>query len=111
MIKQLIALITLSIVTVLTMSHAQHLLEWLIRGHEWISDLLTNVFSGGSAGNTIRGLIALLSIPILISLIPTIIYWIIRRHWFPYFMETVWVVWLIQAGALIIVYKAATGAI
>lgn len=53
-----------------------------------------------------RGLIALLSIPIIVGLVPTVLYWVLRRHWFPYFMEIVWVIWLVQAGALIVMYKA-----
>jgi len=105
MIKQVIALIILSLVIILSMSYAQHGLQWLINTHNWVSQILTEVFSGGQAGKLTRGLIALLSVPILISLMPTLVYWVLKRHWFPYFMEIVWVVWLIQAGALIIMYK------
>lgn len=108
MIKQVIALMALSFVIIFSMPYAQQAVQLLVNSHEWASQLLTDVFSGGPAGNMIRSLIALLSIPVIVSLIPTIAYWIIRRHWFPYFMEIVWIVWLVQAGALIIVYKAAT---
>lgn len=106
MIKQVIALIALSVGVVLSMSYAQQGVEWLVTAHQWVSQLLTEVFSGGQAGNIARGLIALLSIPVIIGLVPTVVYWVVRRHWFPYFMEIVWVVWLIQAGALIVMYKA-----
>ena len=106
MLKQIIALIALSVAIVLSMSYAQEGLQFLLSAHDWISQLLTDVFSGGQAGNIARGLIALLSVPVLAGLIPTVIYWAVRRHWFPYFMEIVWVIWLIQAGALIIMYKA-----
>jgi hypothetical protein len=107
MLKQLIALITGSIIIILSMSYAQQALQLLVHAHDWISQILTEVFSGGQAGNLARGLIALLSIPILVGAIPTLIYWMFKRHWFPYFMEIVWVVWLIQAGALIVLYKTA----
>jgi hypothetical protein len=106
MLKQVIALIGLSIAIVLSMSYAALGIHWLLLAHDWISQLLTDVFSGGQAGNIMRGLIALLSIPIIIGLIPTVIYWVLRRHWFPYFMEIVWIIWLVQAGALIVMYKA-----
>ncbi|RDI41325.1 hypothetical protein [Aquicella lusitana] len=105
MIKQIIALIGLSILVVLSMSYAQQGMEALVSAHEWISQILTEVFSGGQAGNLARGLIALLSIPILVGLIPTVIYWIVKRSWFPYFMEIVWIVWLIQAGALMVMAR------
>lgn len=107
MLKQFIAIIALSIVIIFTMSYAQQAIQLLISAHDWISQLLQDVFSVGQAGNLARGLIALLSVPILAGLIPTLLYWMIKRHWFPYFMEIVWIVWLIQAGALLMMYKAA----
>jgi len=106
MIKQVIALVTFSFAIVFSMAYAEPAVQWLVSGHEWVSELLTNVFSGGPAGSMIRGLIALLSIPIFVGLMPTLVYWVIRRNWFPYFMEVVWVVWLIQVGALIVIHKA-----
>jgi hypothetical protein len=106
MLKQLAALIALSVAIILSMSYAQQGIQLLITAHGWVSQLLTDVFSPAHAGSLARELIALLSIPILFGLIPTITYWLIRRHWFPYFMEIVWIIWLIQAGALIVMYKA-----
>lgn len=107
MIKQIAALIALSIVLVLGMSYAQQGLEMLIGAYNWVSDLLSNVFSGGQAGNILRGLIALLAIPVLVGLVPTAIYYALKRSKFPYFMEIVWVMWLIQAGALTVINKGA----
>ena len=106
MLKQLIVLVAGSIAIILSMSYAQDTIQLLVSAHDWVSQILTQVFSGGQAGNLARGLIALLSMPILIGAIPTLLYWVLKRHWFPYFMEVVWIVWLIQAGALIIMYKA-----
>lgn len=105
MFKQIIILIALSLSIIFAMSYAQVGVEWLLAAHDWVSQVLTDVFSGGQAGNLARSLIALLSIPILVGLIPAIVYWVLRRHWLPYFMQIVWVVWLIQAGALIMMYK------
>lgn len=104
MFKQIIALIVFSVAIVLSMSYAQQVVQVLIHAHDWIAQILTDVFSGGQAGNLARGLIALLSMPILLGLIPALLYWLIKRHWFPYFMQIVWIVWLIQAGALVM-YK------
>jgi hypothetical protein len=108
MIKQIIALVIFSFAIVFSMAYAEPAIQWLVSGHEWVSQLLTNVFSGGPAGSVIRSLIALLSVPVFVGLLPTFVYWMIRRHWFPYFMEVVWVVWFIQVGALFIVHKAST---
>ncbi len=105
MIKQIIAVIILSIGLVLSLPYFQHAVQLLISAHDWVAQILTNVFSGGKAGNLARELIALLVLPVVVSAIPTMIYWIIKRHWFPYFMEIVWVVWLVQAGALAMLTK------
>lgn len=106
MLKQSLILVALSLAIILAMPYAQQAVQYLVNGHEWVSQLLTDVFSGGQVGNVARGLIALLSIPVLVALVTAAIYYLARRHWFPYFMEIVWVAWLIQAGALIILYKA-----
>src|SRR5690348_5743189 len=107
MLKHIVALIVLSLAIVLAMPYAQMGVQWLLAAHDWVAQLLTEVFSGGQAGNIAREFLALLSIPLAIALIPSIIYWFLRRHWFPYFMPIFWVVWLIQAGALVAMYKAA----
>lgn len=107
MLKQIIAILVLSVVIIVGMEYAQQTLQLLVSAHDWVADFLKDVFSGGQAGNIIRQLIALLAIPIVVALIPTIIYWIAKRSWFPYFMEVLWIVWLVQTSALVIVNKAA----
>ena len=110
MLKQIIGIIIISIAVIVGMPYAQQGLQYLLLGHDWVANILTQVFSGGEAGNIVRNLIALLAIPILVGLIPAIIYWIAKRSWFPYFMNIVWIVWLIQTSALVILFKAATSA-
>jgi hypothetical protein len=105
MLKHIIAIILLSVLVVIAMPYAQSGLNALLAAHDWIADTLKQVFSGGEAGNITRQLIALLSVPLLVGLIPAILYWFARRKWFPYFMELVWVTWLIQTSALIVLYK------
>ncbi len=107
MLKHILALILISILVILTMPYAQQGLQWILAGHNWVADTLTSVFSGGQAGDITRKLLALLAIPVVIGLIPVIIYWLTKRAWFPYFIQIVWVMWLIQTAALVILYKAA----
>lgn len=105
MIKQIIALVVLSIIVVVSMAYTQHVLEWILSAHNWVAETLTQVFSGGQAGDITRKLLALLCIPIVIGAIPVVIYWLAKRSWFPYFMHVVWVTWLAQTAALVIQYK------
>ncbi len=105
MLKQLIAIIAISILVILGMTYAQQGLQFIVSAHDWISDTLKDVFSGGQAGNLIRELIALLAVPVVAALIPTLIYWLIKRSWFPYFMQIVGVLWLAQTAALVVLFK------
>lgn len=105
MVKKIIAILVLSVVVVMAMPYAQQGLELLLSLHNWISNVLTEVFTGADAGNVTRQLIALLAVPLAIGLIPAIVYWIIKRSWFPYFMQCVWIVWLVQTSALIVLAK------
>jgi hypothetical protein len=100
MLKQFIAIIVFSIALILGMTEAHQAIQLLVSTYDDIAQLLTEVFSGGPVGNLIRSLIALLTLPVFIGLIPALAYWGIKRHWFPYFMTIVWAVWLLQAGAL-----------
>jgi hypothetical protein len=105
MIKHLILLLLLSIGIVMAMPYAAQGILALVNAHDWIAQGLSDVFSAGHAGNIAKQLIALLCIPIAAGLIPAVFYYLFRRHWFPYFMNVVWVVWLVQAGALIMRHK------
>lgn len=106
MLKHIGAIVGLSMVLMLTILYVQTGLQYLVFAHEWLSNILKEVFSGGEAGNIIRQLLALITIPFALGLVPVIIYWLARREWFPYFMQCVWIVWLIQTSALIVLYKA-----
>lgn len=105
MIKQIIAIIVLSILITMSMPYMQQGLLYVVAAHDWVSETLKQVFSVGVAGNMVRALIALLVIPVGIGLIPVIGYWVSKRHLFPYAMQVIWVVWLMQAAALIVLFK------
>lgn len=107
MVKHIAGIVIISILIIIGMPYVQQGLQFILSCHDWLSDLLKTVFSGGQAGNIIRELIALLAIPVVVALIPTIVYWLIKRSWFPYFMELIWIIWLIQTSALVILYKVS----
>ena len=104
MFKHIIIIILLSIVVLLAMPHAQLILRGLLSAHDVVAEVLRKVFAGDDIGNLIRELIALLAIPVLIGLVPVLIFWLIRRQWFPYFVYFVWFTWLVQTAALIAIY-------
>lgn len=104
----LFVLIGLSAAVVVFMPQSKSALDALLSAHAWVSQLLTEVFSGGNAGNIARGLVALIAIPFIVGLIPALIFWLIRKSWMSCFMEIVWVVWLLQAGALIATFSGGS---
>lgn len=105
MIKQIIAMVGLSVGVVVAMAYAQQGVQLLISSHDWVSEVLTEIFSGGNAGNLTRQLIALLAIPVLVGISLAVIYWVIRRSFFPYFMQFVWAIWLVQTAALVVLSR------
>jgi hypothetical protein len=107
MLKHIAAIVLLSIFVIIMMSNVQVVLNLLLSAHQWISQTLTDVFSGGPAGNLTRQLIALLCLPLLIGLIPVGIYWLAKRSFFPYFMTFVWASWLVEVTAIVVMYKTA----
>ena len=109
MLKHIIALLVFSILVLMAMPQAQMGLHILLAAHDWIAEMLKQVFSGGVPGNLIRELLALLAMPLLVGLIPALLYWLAKRQWFPYFIDFVWVTWLIQTAALVAHYGPIKG--
>jgi hypothetical protein len=105
MLKHITIIILLSVLVLLAMPQAQLILQTLLAGHDWIAETLKQVFSVGQIGNLIRESIALLAIPFLVGLVPTGVFWLIKRRWFPYFIYFVWFTWLVQTAALIAIYS------
>ncbi|MDX1901608.1 MAG: hypothetical protein SFW66_06345 [Gammaproteobacteria bacterium] len=107
MLKQILIILVLSIVIIFFMPYAQMGLNYLVDAHTWVADHLKDIFAGGEAGNIIRQLIALFVVPVLVALVPVVLYWLAKRHWFPWTMEIIWIVWLLQVAAVVLLYAPA----
>lgn len=103
MLKQLIILLLLSLVVIFGTQYILPLISVVLSTHHWVSQSLLQIFTGGKAGNAIREFIALWFVPLCLTLIPTLIFWLAKRRFFPYFFHTLWVIWLVQTTALIMV--------
>jgi hypothetical protein len=99
-IKQMLALIVLTLIVLFANSQINAGLHYLIDFHQWISDSLATIFSTGKVGDVIKGLFALLLVPCLIAGVTAIIYWAMKRATMPYIKEIIWLSWLIQAVAV-----------
>ena len=105
MVKNIIVFILFSLGVIYGAQHIQPVLLQLISSHNWISQLLLQVFSGGEFGFAIRNVLSLLILPFFIGAIPASVYWLSKRRYFPYFMHVVWVVWLVQTTVLVILQR------
>lgn len=100
LLKHILALLLFSVLFVLSMPYMHQAAQWLVQTHEIIGNHLKDLFQGGQAGMMAKQLIALLALPLLVGLIPALIFWILRRQWMSSFIHIVWAVWLLQVGVL-----------
>lgn len=110
MYKQILSLLLIVLLTaavVMFTPQAKQVIEVLLSAHTYISNLLSDVFSGGNAGNIAKGIVAMLLVPVLAGFIPSLLYFLVRKKWCPCFMEIVWIIWLLQVGALVMAGGAA----
>lgn len=105
MLKNFIVLILLSLGVVFGTKHIHPFLLVLVSAHDWIAQLLLQVFSGGEIGSAVRNLLSLIILPLFIGAIPAIVYWFSKHRQFPYFMHIVWIMWLVQTTAIIMLYR------
>lgn len=104
MLKNIIIVTILSVLVILFMPWAQKSLLYLVSVHDWINEHLKEIFSVGQAGTIIRQLISLLAVPLLFSLIPILIYWLAKHSWLPWTPHVIWVIWLIETSAIVLLY-------
>lgn len=95
MLKQSSIYLTLSILIVLFATYAHLAIVYVDMFYTWVTIKLTPLFSGISYGILIRNVLSLMLLPVMIAGIPALIYQAIKRQKMPYFIEIVWVLWLI----------------
>ncbi len=100
MLKQILLVFVASILVILVMPQFARFLHELVGLHGMLSQDLALIFSGEFLGKILRHSLALLIIPLLVSLIPAGIYWLIKRREMPYWAHWLWILWLLLATAL-----------
>lgn len=98
--KEMLAMILLSVLVILTSTYCEQALQLVLDFHDMVDNMLSYVFSPGQIGSLIAQLVSYLVLPFLLATIFAAGYFLLRRHFTPYFMQIAWVVWLIQTTAL-----------
>lgn len=63
--------------------------------YSYLYALIIPFFSVDHRGSSLVKIILLVIIPVAIAAIPALLYRLIRKREMPYFLSTVWIVWLI----------------
>lgn len=104
MLRQTLILLLLSILVVLFAKYAHLLIVYIDMLYTWINFKLTPIFSQTGVGIMIRKVILLVFIPILIALVPALIYKLVKGGQMPYFLELTWCLWLVIVLSNILIH-------
>jgi hypothetical protein len=95
MLKQLSILVVLSALLLIFAQHTQLVLSYLDASHTFLNAKLSYIFNTSEAGNTTQEVTCLLVIPMVLTIIPASIYWLVKRKLMPYFYHVLWTIWIV----------------
>lgn len=87
--------LALSIIAVIFAKYVNESVNFVIYLYDYIDDCLDVLFSNSPAGVLSRSSLALVVCPLIITGVPALIYYAIKRSKMPYFVETTWLIWMI----------------
>ncbi|MDF1645856.1 MAG: hypothetical protein P1U61_02590 [Legionellaceae bacterium] len=97
MLKQSLIYFILSLLVVLFATYAKIFFVYVNLLYVYIDTTLKPLFGTGLMGEALRDMITLILTPFCLAALPALIYWLIKRKIMPYFIELIWVFWLILA--------------
>ena len=100
MLKQSLFYLALSLIVILFASYAKFVLVYATLLYAYIDSALTPVFSQGLIGEALKDMLTLVITPLIITGVPALIYWAIKRKQMPYFLELTWLLWLVFAMSI-----------
>ena len=97
MIKQSTVYFILSLLIVLFSSYIQRFFIYMDLLYVYLNQRLQPLFGSGFMGEAFRDMVTLVIIPFAMAAIPALVYWVFKRKKMPYFIELIWLFWLIIA--------------
>ncbi|KTC73049.1 hypothetical protein Lbir_1101 [Legionella birminghamensis] len=95
MLRQSLIYLVLTILVVVFARFAHTLILYIDLFYTYINIKLTPLFTHTGVGVLIRKIILLTFIPVIIALVPALIYRPIKGKPMPYFLELTWCLWLV----------------
>lgn len=100
MLKHILALLILSVLVILLLHPFALLVYATIYLHNLIMHLLSGVFAGDYLGMILKQSIGLVIVPMIFTVLPGLIYWLITRREVGYFYWLTWAFWLMLVTAI-----------
>lgn len=104
MLKQCAIYFILSILIVLFAGYAHLLIIYIDVAYTYINVKLAPLFSHAPSGGFIRNVISLVLLPVIIVGIPALIYQLIKKQQMPYFIEIIWLFWLVLVLSKVLIH-------
>ncbi len=97
MLKQSVIYFVLSLIVIFFAAYAKAFLLYAAILYAFINALFEPVFGTGLIADALSDMLTLVFTPFLLAGIPALIYWLIKRKKMPYFIELIWLFWIIFA--------------
>ena len=94
--KQTILLIILSIAAIFLQQQLSQVLHYILVAHNQVAHLLSYLFGSGPTAMAIRGIIALIVVPVICGGFFALIIWLVKHISMPHTMGVIWTVWLVM---------------
>jgi hypothetical protein len=91
LLKQSVAYFVLSLLVVLCAKYIHLGIVYLDMIYTYLNVLIVPYI----AGAWLRNVLIMISLPLILTAIPAIIYRLIKKANMPYFLESVWILWLV----------------
>ena len=95
MIKQSLIDLFLSILVVLFAQYIHLFIVYIDVLYTYINLQLAPIFNQSATGVLIRKVLTLTLLPVMIAMIPALIYRAIKGQQMPYLLQTTWLLWLV----------------
>lgn len=97
MLKQGLIYLGLSLLLIAFATYAKTFIVYVDLLYAYLNNALAPLFGNGFWGLFFRDMCTLVLTPFVLASIPAVIYWLLKRKKMPYFIQLIWLFWLILA--------------
>lgn len=101
MLKQSLLYLILSVLIIFFAPAVRFIIAQIHVFYAWFNFILMPIFSQSDLGVMTRKVIVLVSLPMILAGIPTLIYRLIKGKFPPFFFEITWLSWLVVALSIV----------